>query len=353
MSATRAPSIDFNHTSKRHSHSYNLSNDIPRGILPVRLYDSASSVASAVSEINFSFADWYAWHLFPSCECDEGQKLTVVFNIGKMPASSINLEINIANAWVEIAAYHFATAIDMPFIGGGTIVIDLPSGTYDIRVRNLLTGKTLIAEDVLIPGCVVETPICLISANVICNAATGHLRKLTMNISTTEKSSGNYKVQYYSAEVWVDLHEFTHTHGSFEVDFYLPNDLSISTCIVRVVDVDKSENSNELEVAMTYIDAYEWSIEPATICNGIQQKLEVEVAYNSTPAAELLLEVYNGSAWTTLASYTATVGSGTTSFDGPVNVDPELVGDYNVRVRNSITGSSLLISDISFGSCIV
>lgn len=332
-----------------------IANDFPTTNKQVRLIDTATGMPSAEQSTNFAFPDWYAWHLVPVCTCDEGQKLELGFYIGKMASSEIAIEYeSTAGTWENIYTFTYTSPINLNVMGGGTIDIDVPDGNYNVRLRNLLTGKTLVAEDVAFTNCsTTELNIAIESATVICNNATGYLRKLILNNSIVT-GSGNYKVQINYAGAWNDMHSFSHEAGSFDIDFYIANTIDAATYGIRVVDVANEDNySNTIDVEMIFSDAYTWESEPEIICDGVTQKLQLSVNYTNIPESDLILEVYTDSIWTelTTATYNAISASGTQDFDSPFVLPETIVGEYNLRVRNNTTGTTLLITDVAFTDC--
>lgn len=344
----------FSGTTKRVSFSYPISNDVPIGTMPVRLRDSESGAVSGNTNINFAFADEYTWQIPLTCECDNGQKLDVNFSIAKMPVGNIALEyLNPASGgWVQLHQFSYSYPINLTEIGGGVVDIDLPAGNYNFRIRNLLTGKTLVAENIAVPSC--STPasdITITSAIVSCVATTDYLRRLIINVATTA-GSGNYRVQYNDGSDWQDMHDFNHEHGTFTVSFYLDHDMPTNTYDVRILDLATGEQSNTVSVSMTFADTYVWGIEPNMYCDGNVQKLEVMLDYTSVPNSNILLEIYTGGTWQELADHAAAAAnSGSTDFGGPITINPEMVGGYNIRVRNDVTGDTLLMPDVTFISC--
>lgn len=332
-----------------------LANNIKTGIVQVRMIDSIAGNLSNEVSVNFAYADWYAWHHNPECVCDGVQRLVVQFYLGAIPSSDIVIEYEYeSGVWVHLHTFSYTTPINLTIMGGGTIDIDVPEGTYNVRIRNLLTGTTLVAEDVAFPNCSTPTlDIEILSAEVVCDEDSGYLRKLGLDI-TIDSGSGNYKVQQQVAGEWIDMHEFSTEAGSIDVDFYIDNTIVSGMYQIRIVDISNAENySNNVEVDMQFADSYSWNVEPESICDETIQKLQLSVNYNNVPEGELIVEVYSSSTWMQIATieYTSISTSGTETFGSPITLPEVFMGEYNIRVRNTITGTTLLATDIPFAGC--
>lgn len=332
-----------------------ITNDFPTTNKQVRLIDTATGIPSAEQNTSFTFPDWYAWHLVPVCTCDEGQKFTIRFYMGTMPTSNVAIEYEVTSGtWLNLHTFTYTAPINLTVMGGGIIDVDVPEGSYSVRLRNLLTGKTLLAEDVVFPSCSIpELNITIETASVVCNSATGYLRKLALNTSIAT-GSGNYKVQINYGGEWNDIHSFSHEHGNFDMDFYIANTIAAATYAIRIVDVANDDNySNSMDVDLSFADTYTWETEPEMICDGAIQKLQLSVNYTNVPESDLVVEVYTGGIWTELATatYSAISASGTQDFDSPFELPETILGEYNLRLRNNTTGTTLLVTDVAFTDC--
>lgn len=335
--------------------SFPIANDFPIVNKQVRIIDSITGISSVEQNTSFAFPDWYAWHLVPVCTCDEGQKFTIWFYIGTMPASNLAIEYeSTPGTWDYLHTLSYTSPINLTVMGGGIVDVDVPEGVYNVRLRNLLTGKTLIAEDVAFPNCSTpELNIVIETSSMICNNTTGYLRKLILN-NTISTGSGNYKVQINYAGVWNDLHSFSQEYGNFDMDFYIANTVPAATYGIRIVDITTEDNySNTVEIEMLFADAYTWTSEPEIICDGAEQKIQLSANYANVPESDLIVEVYIGGTWTELATatFSAISASGTQNFDSPFELPETIVGEYNLRLRNNTTGTTLLITDVVFTDC--
>ena len=330
-----------------------IADSIPTGLQQIRVVDVSNGAISNTVEVLLNYSDWYAWHLPAVSECDGTQKLTMTYNIGRMPASTLVLEYDSpAGGWETLATYEFDTPMQMPYAGGETMDVAIPAGTYNFRLRNLLTGSVLLNEGVDIIACEdVELDIEIATADVVCAEATGYMRKLNLQLELNV-GSGDYKVQVYYAGYWDDMHEFSHTTGTALVDFYVPSSLPWGTHNIRIIDIANDTTSNEVSVVLAYTDSYEWTTAPTAYCDGSTQKLDAALTFSNTPASALILEVYAAGTWVELSSTEVpATGSNTTSLGSPITIAEPLDGTYNVRLRNNITGNSILATDVEFTSC--
>ncbi len=330
-----------------------IADSIPTGLQQIRVVDVSNGAISNTLDVLLNYSDWYAWHLPAVSECDGTQKLTMTYNIGRMPASTLVLEYDSpAGGWETLATYEFDTPMQMPYAGGETMDVAIPAGTYNFRLRNLLTGSVLLNEGVDIIACEdVELDIEITTADVACAEATGYMRKLNLQLELNV-GSGDYKVQVYYAGYWDDMHEFSHTTGTALVDFYVPSSLPWGTHNIRIIDIANDATSNEVSVVLAYTDSYEWTTAPTAYCDGSTQKLDAALTFSNTPASALILEVYAAGTWVELSSTEVpATGSNATSLGSPITIAESLDGTYNVRLRNTITGNSILTTDVAFASC--
>lgn len=331
-----------------------LSNSFPATTYLIRIVDANTEFKSIEQSVLFSFHDWYTWHNEVHVQCNNGQELHLTYNMARMPASNVIIEYLNGLEWNIIASEEYLSPINMIVVGGGIIHTNIPPGVYDIRIRNTVTGKTLVAEGIEFPDCSVEEvpDIEVISAEVQCDSSTGYFRKLAGNV-VISAGSGDYKFQYFDGVDWQDLHTFSHTTGSVEYDFYVSNTIPSSSYNIRVIDIADENTSNILNVSLNYSDTYTWLVAPNAGCHESIQKLQLSISYINLPESDLVIEVYVAGVWQEIsnAQITTPQASGIEEFNSPIDMPTELNGTYNLRVRNSVTGASLLMPNVSFSSC--